>query len=593
MSTQPPCWLARKGRVGALRTIKQAARALRFAGCYSEAPQEAAASSLGGKTGAAAFRCGASYREAPQEASAFSLGGKTGAAALRCGASYRGARKGPVAALGANRVTGRAGPRLRFAGCYLGGYSIAALALISAGVARADVDLSVVVNGFETPATSPLDFGNVAQGDTKTIRIRMRNNGATSPIQVVVLEASGAGFSLQGAPPIPFVLAPGGGAAGEPGTAQDFDVAFTAGAASSYSGNLQVNSVSLILLASASPAPDLTVLPSCTATMASSGAAFSGVIDFGQVVAGQSKVCDFKLTNQSSDAETIFTFIVNGAGFQGPVGVDVPMTLVSLQASGFTIGFNSAQPGIYSGILTIASRTYQLTVTVLAPPLPAPVLSFDTTLVESGEQHTLSMGLPSPSPVDATGNVNLTFVPDSSAVPADPAIMFVASGTHTLPFSVKAGSKQILIGGATGAVFQTGTSAGRIRFTISGVAQGLNGDSTTELRVAPSTVSVQSAAFTARPGDLDLQITGFDNTYSTGKMSFTFYNAASNPIDPGTIESDFTQPFQSYFSTSQSGSMFQMRVSFPVSGSQLGIAMVDVTLGNTAGSATIRKLPIQ
>jgi len=463
------------------------------------------------------------------------------------------------------------------------------LALVLAGAARADVALFTVVNTVETPAVSPFSFGNIAQGDTKTVRFRMRNPGAAAAIQVGVLGVAGSGFALNGQPPIPFVLAPG--------AAQDFNVIFTGllngGIASSYSGNLQVNTVSLVLLASTSPAPALTVLPPCQGTTASAGAAFSGSIDFGQVPAGQLKVCDLQLANQSSSAETISTFTVVGGGFQGPIGLTTPVALAAQQTSNFSINFNTAQPGIYTGTLTIASRTYQLTATVFAPPLPAPILSFDTTLANSGEQHTLSMRLPSASTIDASGNVNLQFLPDSAVVSDDPAIVFIATGTRTLPFSVKAGSTQILIGGANGAVFQTGTSAGQIRFTVSGVLQGLIGDSTASLRIPPATVSVDTATFTERPGNLDIMITGFDNTYTAGAMSFTFYDGAGNAIDPGTIQADFTSQFHAYYITSSSGSAFLTGVTFPVSGSQAGIATVDVSLINQAGSATIRKLALQ
>jgi hypothetical protein len=298
--------------------------------------------------------------------------------------------------------------------------------------------------------------------------------------------------------------------------------------------------------------------------------------------------------NQSAGAaETISTFTVTGAGFQGPIGLTPPVTLAAQQSSNFSIDFMTAKPGIYTGTLTYASRTFQLTATVFAPLLPAPVLSFDTTLVNSGEQHTLSMRLPTASTIDASGNVSLTFLPDSPVVSDDPAILFVATGTRTLPFSVKAGSTQILIGGASGAVFQTGTSSGRIHFTVSGVAQGVTGTVTTELRIPPSTVAVDAATFTERLGNLDVQVTGFDNTYTAGVMAFTFYDGGGNAINPGTIQADFTSQFRAYFTTSTSGSMFLMGVTFPISGSQVSIAAADVALVNAAGSATIRKLALQ
>jgi hypothetical protein len=335
------------------------------------------------------------------------------------------------------------------------------------------------------------------------------------------------------------------------------------------------------------------VLTGCTATTASPGATFSGSVDFGQVQFGQLRVCDLKLQNNAASPITIATLIVAGSGFQGPVGLGAPVTLAAQQGAMFSISFTASQPGVFTGTLTTDTGSYQLAATVIAPPLPLPVLSFDTSIPRSSEQHTLSMSLVAPAPMDTNGSVNLAFAPDTTLVSSDPAVVFVATGTRSLPFSVKAGGTQALIGGASGVVFQTGTTAGRIRFTISGVEQGINGDPTTELRVAPATVAIDTASFTARPGNLDVSIVGFDNTYSMGPMSFTFYDTSGHAIDPGTIQADFTQSFYAYFAGSTAGSAFQMLVTFPVSGSLLNLASAGVTLANMAGSATIDKLALK
>lgn len=452
--------------------------------------------------------------------------------------------------------------------------------------ARADVTLTTVsTTGVETAAGSTYNFGNIAQGASATVRIRARDNSATAAIQIVVLGVVGSGFALSGAPSIPWVLAPG--------SAQDFDVVFTAGAAGAYSGNLQVNSVSLILLATSSPAPVLTVLPGCTGTAASPGAAFSGSINFGQVQIGQLRVCAFTLQNVAATPVDVSTLAVAGSGYQGPVDLAPPLTLAAQQSAPFSIDFTASQPGVINGTLTTDTGVYQLTATVPVPQLPLPLLTFDTLIPRSGEQHTLSMSLTVPAPVAATGFVNLGFTPATTLVADDPAVMFVATGTRTLPFSVPAGSTQVSIAGAAGAVFQTGTTAGQIVFTISGVAQGIDGDPTAALRIAPSTVTIDGATFTARPGNLDVSIVGFDNTYSMGAMSFTFYDTSGKAIPPGTIQADFTQSFQQFFAGSTDGSMFQILVSFPISGSMLTLGSAGASLLNSAGTATINNLALQ
>jgi hypothetical protein len=157
----------------------------------------------------------------------------------------------------------------------------------------------------------------------------------------------------------------------------------------------------------------------------------------------------------------------------------------------------------------------------------------------------------------------------------------VTTGTRSLPFSITQGSTLISIAGQTSAIFQTGTTAGRIRFSLSGVPTG--GDPTTTVTIPASAISVDSTVATRRTGDLDIQVTGFDNTYSAGGMTFTFLDTSGQTIPPGAIRADFTQDFRTFFTTAKAGSAFQVRVSFPVTGDTSGIGSVDVQLTNSAG----------
>jgi len=96
-------------------------------------------------------------------------------------------------------------------------------------------------------------------------------------------------------------------------------------------------------------------------------------------------------------------------------------------------------------------------------------------------------------------------------------------------------------------------------------------------------MSIDSAIATRRLGDLDIQLTGFDNTYSAGVMTFTFSDISGQTLLPGAIRADFTQDFRTFFTKAQAGSAFQVRVSFPVTGDTSGIGSVDVQLSNSAG----------
>jgi len=89
---------------------------------------------------------------------------------------------------------------------------------------------------------------------------------------------------------------------------------------------------------------------------------------------------------------------------------------------------------------------------------------------------------------------------------------------------------------------------------------------------------------------LNIQVWGFDNTYSAGAMSFTFYDTAGTQIGSGPVMADFGTAFLNYFKTSTDGSAFQMLVSFPVVGNATGIGSVNVQLTNSAGTTSITQL---
>jgi hypothetical protein len=155
-----------------------------------------------------------------------------------------------------------------------------------------------------------------------------------------------------------------------------------------------------------------------------------------------------------------------------------------------------------------------------------------------------------------------------------------------LPFSVSLGQTQILINSPLGATFQTGTTSGRIVFTLTGVVQGINGDPTTVLTIVPSRISTDTSSAKRVATELDVAITGFDNTFTAGVMTFTFRDAAGLVIGSGGIRADFTSDFTAYFTRTKAGSAFQALIAFPVAGDDTVVATVDVDLVNAAGTTT-------
>jgi hypothetical protein len=275
-----------------------------------------------------------------------------------------------------------------------------------------------------------------------------------------------------------------------------------------------------------------------------------------------------------------------------PQIVQTPLVLPAGGSFSFTVNSAPALGGVYSATLTVDTRSYPLSGTATVPPLPTPQIQFDAGAAASGQQRIVTMSLPSPSPVSASGTLLLSFKPGTGVVTDDPAVVFTANGARAMPFTIKASDTQFMLQGQSGAVFQTGTTWGTIGFSVS-INAPVAGTASASMAISATPLAVDHAIATSRSGDLDIQVWGYDNTYSAGAMSFTFYDLNGNVIQPGAVQADFTPQFRTYFATSNAGSAFQMRVSFPVTGDSSQILAADVRLTNSAGTTTIQHMNFQ
>lgn len=438
--------------------------------------------------------------------------------------------------------------------------------------AEAQLAIDSVNGSAETAVGSTYQFGQVALNTTSTVQFRVYNTASAATS--VNVSVGGAGFTLT-SPSLPYPL-PGNSTATQ---ALNFTVSFTPSSTATFSANLQINSTSIILLGSGVAAPTLSAAQGCA------GAAFN----FGSVPVGQSASCTFTLLNSNPQAVTVASVVVNGLGFAGPFGVSAPFVLQAGQAASFSVQFTPPQALVYSGTLAVGSQSFSLAGTGAVALIPKPALQLDAGTLASGQQRTLTMTIPGGSPTAATGYVNLAFAPSTAVVKDDNEIVFLANGARSIPFSVAAGATQVLLNGQSSAAFQTGTTEGTITFTVSTNA-ALSGDPTVQFAIPGATVAIDSAsASKERTGYLDITITGADNTYSTGQMSFTFLDASGNTI--GSASADFSSSFKSYYgNVNSAGSVFTAVVSFPVTGSVANIGSVTATIVNAAGTASTGSL---
>lgn len=398
-------------------------------------------------------------------------------------------------------------------------------------------------------------------GDSQTLRLRVRNLGNT-PAEITRFFVDGAGFSLNRPLP-PQTLAAG--------AFLNATLTFSGAMAANYSANLQMNGLSVLVLASVTAGPVLTIPESC-------GSLPPGGIEFGIVTRGQVKVCSLMLSNPTNQPMTVSTI----SATSGFTVSSASMVLAVGQTGPFSVQFSSSVVGIVTGTLRIQNREYALRATSVNAPLPAPILEFETSPALSGQQRRLTMRLSSPSPITATGQVHLAFTADSILAADDPAILFVEANSRQAKFSVVEGQTAITFNGQPFVTFQTGTTAGRIRFSLSGIASGISADAEATVILSPAQVVIDKTIATRFPDRVEVALTGFDNTFSTGGMSFRFFDGGGQPI--GATTADFTAEFRDFYARAPGGSTFRLTVRFPITGNSYAIGGVEADLTNSAGT---------
>jgi hypothetical protein len=409
-------------------------------------------------------------------------------------------------------------------------------------------------------------MGPVLAGDRVTVLLSLRNTGTTS-VTVTRFNVDHPAFQLN-APSVPF--------AAVPGVPSAVTLSFGAASAGSYSASLRLNDRAIALSGTALPASLVSVTPACPERA-------THTVDFGTVVRGQSRDCAFEIHNGAADAVTLAVSL-SGAGFTG----SGPLSIGAGQTATYTVRFQPAASQAYAGTLRIGPVSYTLAGQGAAPALPQPVFSWGTLPVSSAQQRQLSARLPSPSPLSGSGTVTLSFFPNAG-LPDDSSIAFLNPFARTVSFSVQEGNTEVLFGGQPFAVFQTGTTAGQIRFSMSSAQLTFESEPAGTLTIPPLAVALDLSSGRRGTGELQVNLAGFDNTYTTGVMTFTFFDAAGGLIT-APIQANFTQAFKTFYASTPEGSAFQVIVKFPVTGDIGRITAVEVELTNAAGVTRTARL---
>ncbi|MCP5111064.1 MAG: choice-of-anchor D domain-containing protein [bacterium] len=446
--------------------------------------------------------------------------------------------------------------------------------LMATGLARAQLEMFLVDGpGSETPITAPVDFGSVPSGDYADTKFRIRNN-TTASVTLERLRVLGVGFSLRGHPSIPFII--------QPGLNVDFRVRFQPANFGAYSASLQVNDVTLILLGSSPASTTLSVEEGASFRLLSSG----DTVFFGQVERKQSISLRFRLENPATTALKISSLEIGDGDFFSD---DLPHSPLLVPAGfhlEFTIAFTPSTGGAHLVPLTMDGRTFMLEGAGLDPPFPAPEILLEKTTFESGQQGRVSVELPEAPEASGHGQLRIEFQSVVDVATDDPAVQFLATGKRTIPLSVAEGSTQALLDGATDAVFQTGTTAGSITFTV--VLGVHSKQASVSVPAAPVAIDTTRSRRTAT--GVEVEVIGFDNTLSTSAIAFQFFDTRGGVITATPITAQVTETFRGYFETAQMGGMFSLLAQFPVAGDASQIGSVEVEFTNSTGKSEKRRV---
>jgi hypothetical protein len=303
------------------------------------------------------------------------------------------------------------------------------------------------------------------------------------------------------------------------------------------------------------------------------------------------------VTLSGSDFGTSGTTTVTVSG-TGITVSNVKVTNTSSLTATFAIS-SAAAVGNYNVTVTTAGGTSNSQPFSVSPQGPIITYGLPSSMNPTQQEpFTLSLSNPSPDPV--TGQVTLTFVPNTATMNTDdPNVKFIntATSSRTLNFTFPAqnGSAQLSL---PSPVVQAGTVAGTIHLTMSGVQVGnvsmTPQNSTFDItipRIVPVIASVRILNRSKK--GFDVEITGFSTTRDINGAVFEFSASSGSKLSTSKLSPDVVTTFINYYQSPESGpvgSTFVYVQPFTaVEGDANVVASVTVTLSNAVGSSEAKK----
>jgi hypothetical protein len=268
-------------------------------------------------------------------------------------------------------------------------------------------------------------------------------------------------------------------------------------------------------------------------------------------------------------------------GSSGPLTASIPVC----QALAFNLIFTpGVTAGTLGGTLSFAggasTRTFTLTGQSVASPFPTLSFQVTPTVLSSQQQASITLDLASPTAIPAIGALGVAFQSNVANVTDDPAVAFTTpSGRNeSITFAVGAQASPAF-------TFQTGTTAGTITFTARNFVN--TAPYSQSFTIPATAVLITSGTAVRQNPNLVITLNGYDNTYSAGQLSFSFYDISGNLLQPAIQYNASTQFHQYFFTNNQYGGAFALQATFPDTGDVTKVGSVAVTLSNSAGQTTV------
>lgn len=227
-------------------------------------------------------------------------------------------------------------------------------------------------------------------------------------------------------------------------------------------------------------------------------------------------------------------------------------------------------------------------ITLTLPALPSIQLTGLPGTVGPAEQHTIGLALSSAFSAPLSGQLILSFAPDSGG--GDGTIQFSTGGT-TASFTIPTGSTAAVFSTSSLAV-QTGTVAGSLIVSVR--LQSSNTDVTPSpapsltTRVERAAPVITSTVVNRTGSGFEIQITGYCTAREVTQATFQFTATSGKTLQTSQFTIPLTDLFAKWFADASStafGSQFTYVQPFTVQGDATAVVPQSVVLTNRTGSS--------